>query len=164
MILSYFCPTKMMKIYTDGSANPNPGPGGFGVLVLDNEEFFVYNIYTERSSKTTNNKEELKAILYALKTYGVNIFNEEFADIPIVYSDSAYAINTYSDWMWRWANNDWKKSDNTTPENLDIIMEYYNLWCEGYRIDLQKVKGHSNNKGNIIADALAQGKLKEEFK
>ena len=154
----------MMKIYTDGSANPNPGPGGFGVLVLDNEEFFVYNIYTERSSKTTNNKEELKAILYALKTYGVNIFNEEFADIPIVYSDSAYAINTYSDWMWRWANNDWKKSDNTTPENLDIIMEYYNLWCEGYRIDLQKVKGHSNNKGNIIADALAQGKLKEEFK
>lgn len=148
-----------MKIYTDGSANPNPGPGGFGVLVLDNEEFFVYNIYTERSSKTTNNKEELKAILYALKTYGVNIFNEEFADIPIVYSDSAYAINTYSDWMWRWANNDWKKSDNTTPENLDIIMEYYNLWCEGYRIDLQKVKGHSNNKGNIIADALAQGKL-----
>lgn len=47
-----------MKIYTDGSANPNPGPGGFGVLVLDNEEFFVYNIYTERSSKTTNNKEE----------------------------------------------------------------------------------------------------------
>lgn len=148
-----------MKIYTDGSANPNPGPGGFGVLVLDNEEFFVYNIYTEKSSKTTNNKEELKAILYALKTYGVNIFNEEFADIPIVYSDSAYAINTYSDWMWRWANNDWKKSDNTTPENLDIIMEYYNLWCEGYRIDLQKVKGHSNNKGNIIADALAQGKL-----
>lgn len=153
-----------MKIYTDGSANPNPGPGGFGVLVLDNEEFFVYNIYTERSSKTTNNKEELKAILYALKTYGVNIFNEEFVEIPIVYSDSAYAINTYSDWMWRWANNDWKKSDNTTPENLDIIMEYYNLWCEGYRIDLQKVKGHSNNKGNIIADALAQGKLKEEFK
>ena len=149
-----------MKIYTDGSANPNPGPGGFGVLVLDNEEIFVYNIYTERSSKTTNNREELKAILYALKTYGANAFN---IDIPIVYSDSAYAINTYNDWMWRWANNDWKKSDNTTPENLDIIMEYYNLWCEGYRIDLQKVKGHSNNKGNIIADALAQGKLKEEF-
>ena len=151
-----------MKIYTDGSANPNPGPGGFGVLVLDNEEFFVYNIYTERSSKTTNNREELKAILYALKNYGTNIYSlsdKEFEYIPIVYSDSAYAINTYNDWMWRWAANDWKKADGFIPENLDIIMEYYNLWCEGYRIDLQKVKGHSNNKGNIIADALAQGKL-----
>ena len=151
-----------MKIYTDGSANPNPGPGGFGVLVLDNEEIFVYNIYTDRSAKTTNNREELKAILYALKNYGINIYSlsdKEFEYIPIVYSDSAYAINTYNDWMWRWAANNWKKADGFIPENLDIIMEYYNLWCEGYRIDLQKVKGHSNNKGNIIADALAQGKL-----
>ena len=119
-----------MKIYTDGSANPNPGPGGFGVLVLDNEEFFVYNIYTERSSKTTNNREELKAILYALKNYGTNIYSlsdKEFEYIPIVYSDSAYAINTYNDWMWRWAANDWKKADGFIPENLDIIMEYYNF-------------------------------------
>ena len=48
----------MMKIYTDGSAYPNPGPGGFGVLVLDNSENFVYNIYTESSEQTTNNREE----------------------------------------------------------------------------------------------------------
>lgn len=151
-----------MKIYTDGSANPNPGPGGFGVIVLDNQEKFVYNLYRESSENTTNNREELKAILYCLKKYGVNIFEKdkiEFIRIPIVYSDSAYAINTYNDWMWRWARNDWIKSDGAKAENLDIIQEYFDLWNQGYRIELRKVKGHSNVPGNILADRLAADKI-----
>lgn len=151
-----------MKIYTDGSANPNPGPGGFGVIVLDNQKKFVYNLYRESSENTTNNREELKAILYCLKKYGVNIFEEdkiEFIRIPIVYSDSAYAINTYNDWMWRWAQNDWIKSDGAKAENLDIIQEYFDLWNQGYRIELRKVKGHSNVPGNILADRLAADKI-----
>ena len=151
-----------MKIYTDGSANPNPGPGGFGVIVLDNQEKFVYNLYRESSENTTNNREELKAILYCLKKYGVNIFEKdkiEFIRIPIVYSDSAYAINTYNDWMWRWARNNWIKSDGAKAENLDIIQEYFDLWNQGYRIELRKVKGHSNVPGNILADRLAADKI-----
>lgn len=148
-----------MKIYTDGSANPNPGPGGFGVVVLDNTENFVYNLYRESSEKTTNNREELKAILYALKNYGATILDDEFIEIPIVYSDSAYAINTYNDWMWRWASNDWIKSDGVKAENLDIIQEYYDLWNQGFRIELKKVTGHSDVKGNILADRLAADKI-----
>ena len=152
-----------MKIYTDGSANPNPGPGGFGVVVLDNTENFVYNLYRESSEKTTNNREELKAILYALKTYGVKcygIVTDEFIQVPIVYSDSAYAINTYNDWMWRWAEDDWIKSDGAKPENLDIIQEYYDLWDkQGFRIELRKVTGHSDIEGNILADKLAADKI-----
>ena len=124
-------------IYTDGSANPNPGPGGFGVIVLDKSENFVYNLYREENKQTTNNQMELKAILYCLKNYGSKEEDEFLWNI--VYSDSAYAIN---------------------PENLDIIQEFYNLWQEGYRIHLVKVKGHSTNKGNILADALAAGKIK----
>ena len=153
---------KFYTIYTDGSANPNPGPGGFGVVVLDNTENFVYNLYRESSEKTTNNREELKAILYALKTYGVNIFDlseDEFIRVPIVYSDSAYAINTYNDWMWRWASNNWIKSDGAKAENLDIIQEYYDLWNQGFRIELKKVTGHSDVKGNILADRLAADKI-----
>ena len=99
MILSYCCLTKTMKIYTDGSANPNPGPGGFGVIVLDNEENFVYNLYRESSEKTTNNREELKAILYALKFYGVNIFDisqDTFINIPIVFSHPFAPVLTMS--------------------------------------------------------------------
>lgn len=148
-----------MKIYTDGSANPNPGPGGFGVVVLDNTENFVYNLYRESSEKTTNNREELKAILYALKNYGATILDDEFIEIPIVYSDSAYAINTYNDWMWKWASNDWIKSDGAKAENLDIIQEYYDLWNQGFRIELKKVTGHSDVKGNILADRLAADKI-----
>ena len=145
-------------IYTDGSANPNPGPGGFGVIVLDKSENFVYNLYREENKQTTNNQMELKAILYCLKNYGSKEEDEFLWNI--VYSDSAYAINTYTNWMFAWAQNSWVKSDGQIPENLDIIQEFYNLWQEGYRIHLVKVKGHSANKGNILADALAAGKIK----
>ena len=140
-----------MICYTDGSCSKNPGPGGYGVVVLDNNENFLYN-YSKRSEKTTNNREELKAILYCLIKFG----NEN----PIVFSDSAYAINTYTDWMFRWANNNWIKSDKKIPENLDLIQTYYDLWQKGYRITLKKVKGHSGNHWNEIADKLAKGELK----
>jgi len=145
-----------MKIYCDGSSSPNPGPGGFGVVVLDNSENFVYNLYRESSENTTNNREELKAILYTLKKYGIPSAEE---GVPIVYSDSAYAINTYRDWMWRWAENDWIKSNGAKAENLDIIKEYYDLWNQGHRIELRKVTGHSDNIGNILADKLAGNKI-----
>ena len=144
-------------IYCDGSANPNPGPGGFGVIVLDNTENFVYNLYRESSENTTNNRMELQAILYCLKNYGIKEEDEFLWNI--VYSDSAYAINTYTNWMFTWAQNSWVKSDGSLADNLDIIQEFYNLWMDGFRIKLEKVKGHSNSKGNILADALAAGKL-----
>mgnify|MGYP002865856990 CR=1 FL=1 len=146
-----------MKIYCDGSANPNPGPGGFGVIALDKSENLVYHIYRESSENTTNNREELKAILYCLEHFGV-ITEDEF-DLPIVYSDSAYAINTYTDWMFSWARNDWRKSDGQKAENLDLIQKYYDLYNEGYRISLVKVRGHSNNKWNEFADALAGNRV-----
>ena len=51
--------------------------------------------------------------------------------------------------------NNWKKSDKKTPENLNLITEYYSHFNKGYRINLQKVKGHSNNRFNELADKLA---------
>ena len=153
-----------MIIYTDGSAHPNPGPGGFGVIVLDNDEKiqYIYNKQFEKE-KVTNNQMELKAILYAFLNYGVNINTNEFTNnIPIVYSDSNYCVQTFNSWMFSWANNGWIKSDNKTPENLDLIKAYYNWYQKGYRIDLRKVKGHSNNKWNNLVDSLATGKIKPE--
>lgn len=148
-----------MKIYCDGSANPNPGPGGFGVIALDNEENLCYHIHRESSEKTTNNREELKAILYCLKNFGVLESESDFTLLPIVYSDSAYAINTYQTWMFTWAKNGWRNSKNEKAENLDIIQDYYDLYNQGYRIDLQKVRGHSGNRWNEFADGLASGKI-----
>lgn len=143
---------KILKIYTDGSAHPNPGPGGFGVVITENET--VINAYQEQKDYTTNNEMELQAILWVMKNYG-----NEFA-APDVYADSAYAINCLSKWMFNWASNGWVKSDGGKLENLEIIKEFYDLYQQGYRINLIKIKGHSGDRFNSMADGLATGKLK----
>ena len=154
-----------MIIYTDGSAHPNPGPGGFGVVVLDNNENLLYTYNKQfKEEKVTNNEMEIKAILYSFLNYGVNINNPLYGfnnyDIPTVYSDSNYCVQTFNTWMFNWAKNGWIKSDNKVPENLELIKAYYDWYQKGYRINLQKVKGHANNKWNNMADTLATGKMK----
>ena len=142
-----------MIIYTDGSAHPNPGPGGFGVVVCDDNNNII-TTYSKQTNHTTNNREEIKAILWSLLTYGKS--NEEV----IVYSDSNYCVQTFTNWMFGWARNGWVKSDKKIPENLDLIQAYYNALNEGYKINLKKVKGHAGNKYNELADGLATGKVK----
>lgn len=142
-----------MIIYTDGSAKINPGPGGFGVVVLDDNENLILT-HNEKSNYTTNNREELKAILWAFLKYGEPA---AAGNPPIVRSDSAYCVNTFTSWMFSWEQKGWKKSDNTKPENLDLIIPFFNYWQKGYRIDLQKVRGHANDKWNNLADKLATG-------
>ena len=149
-----------MKIFTDGSAYPNPGPGGFGVVVYDEEK--IIDCYAEREEETTNNRMELKAILYALKHYGVNINDNGFVTIPLVYSDSSYAVNSFLSWRLAWEMNGWKRSGGKEVENLDLIQEYTNLFNQGLRIDLRKIKGHFGINGNELADALASGRKKVE--
>ena len=152
-----------MIIYTDGSAHPNPGPGGFGVIVLDNDENLLYTYSRQFKESITNNQMEIKAILYAFLNYGVNINKEEFInDIPIVYSDSNYCVQTFNNWMFGWANKGWIKSDKKTPENLELIKAYYDWYQKGYRIELRKVKGHNGIKWNEIVDQLATGKISSE--
>ena len=142
---------RQLTIYVDGSAHPNPGPGGFGVVVIDGDNIIPYSRQTD--GPTTNNAEELKAILYTLLKYGTS------KPTPVVYTDSAYALNTLTTWMWSWKDNGWLKRDNRIPENLDLIKTYYEYWQKGYRIDLRKVEGHSGNIYNDLADLLATGKL-----
>ena len=149
-----------MIIYTDGSAHPNPGPGGFGVVVLDNNENLWYTYSKQFAGKVTNNEMELKAILYAFLNHGVKEENDWNNNIPIVYSDSNYCVQTFNDWMFRWARNNWIKSDKKIPENLDLIQAYYEWYQKGYRIDLRKVKGHAGQSGNELADKLATGEIK----
>lgn len=155
-----------MIIYTDGSCRKNgkeSNQGGFGVVVLDNNENLIYN-YSKSCENTTNNREEIKAILYSFFKYGVNINKEEFTnDIPIVYSDSNYCVQTFNQWMFNWAQNNWIKSDKKQPENLDLIQAYYDWYQKGYRIDLRKVKAHTGQKDfNYYADMLATGKMSSE--
>lgn len=151
-----------MILYTDGSCCGNGkavNKGGFGVVVLDDQQQLV-RTYGKQSENTTNNREELKAILYCMLNFGAKVNPNEFqTTIPIVYSDSAYCVNTFNEWMFNWAKNGWIKSDKKTPENLDLIQAYYDWYQKGYRIDLRKIKGHAGHQWNEMADALATGKL-----
>lgn len=156
-----------MIFYVDGACSGNGtdyATGGFGVVGLIDDVGAYY--YSEGTSQTTNNKEELKAILHVMKKFGVpeKVFEELPEDYyPIVYSDSSYAVNTLNDWMFSWADKGWKKSDNKTPENLELIKEYYNLFQKGFRIDLRKVKGHSGNYWNELVDAMAKSAKEKQI-
>lgn len=146
----------MKHIYTDGScrANGKENPvGGWGVVVLDDNKHPIHFEQLNEVHDTTNNRMEMSAIIYAMLMYGKD------AEAPIVYTDSAYAYNTFTNWMYNWEKRGWIKSDNKTPENLDIVKQYFNLEQKGYKIKLEKVKGHSTNEWNNMADELATGVL-----
>ena len=141
-----------MICYTDGSCQGNPGPGGFGVVVLDDNENLI-TTYSEQYDYTTNNKMELSAILWAFLKYGSK------NNTLTVYSDSAYCVNTLTNWMFSWEKNNWKKANNQSPENLDLIKPFFKHLQNGFFIDLRKIKGHAGDKWNELADQLATGKI-----
>ena len=136
-----------MVFYTDGSAHHNPGPGGFGVVTVD-PKGEVIETYAKHCDNTTNNAEEMKAILYA--AYRARLAGES----AVIYSDSAYAINTFTNWMYSWERNNWTKSDGKVPENLDLVKAFFDL-SKTMDINFIKVKGHKGNKYNELADKLA---------
>ena len=146
-----------MTIYTDGSCLGNPGPGGFGVIVVD-DNGIVIAAYTEREPKTTNNRMEMSAIIYALENYGAKD-GDFFA--PIVYSDSAYCVNSFTSWIKGWKANGWTRAGGKKLENLDLI-KIYDMLRQDYKIDLRKIKGHDGELYNELADALATERMTKE--
>ena len=147
--------------YTDGACSGNPGPGGFGVIELCTciretyssyiESYSLNYEYSERCEDTTNNREELKAILHVLKLAAAH--PEEGY---IIYSDSAYAVNSINDWIRGWAANGWVNSRKVTVENVDLMQEIYKyIDLDNYL--LRKIRGHDGELGNELADAAATG-------
>lgn len=143
-----------MIYYTDGSTHPtNPGPGGFGVVIVDDYNK-IYDTYSKQSeSITTNNAEEIKAILFAV-CHAIGIKETEVT----IYSDSSYAINSLSSWKNSWKKNGWLKSDGKVPENLDLIKAYDSVE-KFVNVKFIKVKAHNGNYYNELADKLARGEV-----
>lgn len=155
--------------YTDGACSGNPGPGGFGVIELSTclretygsyiESYSLNYEYAEYFDYVTNNQMELKAILHVLKLAAAH--PEEGY---IIYSDSAYAVNSINDWIRGWAANGWVNSRKVTVENVDLMQEIYKyIDLDNYL--LRKIRGHDGELGNELADAAATGnsKKKEEL-
>lgn len=140
----------MKVFYTDGACKGNPGPGGFGVICIEEDE--IKYSYSEQCQQTTNNREELKAILHVFQ---MAVENFRY-DSVLIYSDSAYCVNMLNDWIWNWANNNWKNSKKKEVENLDLVKQLYNyLNMEFFPCQVMKVSGHSGDVANELADALA---------
>lgn len=141
----------MINIYTDGACAGNPGKGGYGVVASRNEEvIYTYASYCE--DITTNNREELKAILHALFLTQTKFRNEQC----VIYSDSAYCVNIFNEWIKNWARNNWMNSKKKIIENDDLVKEMYKyteLDFPNFRV--AKVPGHAGVLENEIADALA---------
>lgn len=143
----------MIEIYTDGSARDNGkenSNGGFGVVAIkDNTILFYERAYCEN---TTNNAEELKAIIFACSLARTLYYNEQC----IIYTDSSYCEQICNNWIYQWAKNNWKRNGNKNIKNLELIKDLYKyLNIEFFNCQIKKCNGHSGIVGNELADALA---------
>ena len=132
-------------IYTDGACSGNPGPGGWGAVIFD-EEKKQHNI-SGKVKDTTNNRMELLAPIMALK----KIKSE--SDV-VIFTDSTYVKNGITEWIKKWETNGWKNSNRKPVKNKDLWVQLNGL-CQKNKIVWKWVKGHSNNKYNNLADELA---------
>lgn len=148
----------MKKIfYTDGSSKGNPGPGGYGVVEYDIKSNIIFYIYSEYFKNVTNNQMELKAILHVIKLAAADKENSY-----LVYSDSAYAVNSINNWIYDWARNGWVNSKKKPVENLDLMQEIYKyVEFPMKNVTLKKIDGHKGILGNELADAFATNNKKK---
>lgn len=133
-----------ISIFTDGSSRGNPGPGGWGAIILN--EGNVKEI-GGRENMTTNNRMELMACIKSLE----NILTS--ASI-IVYSDSQYVIKGMTEWIQGWQNKNWKNSQKKDVMNRDLWERMLEV-SEGKNIEWKYVKGHAENPGNNRCDEIA---------
>jgi len=132
-------------IYTDGACSGNPGPGGWGAVIL-NEEKNEINISGKELS-TTNNRMELTAPIMALRKV-------KKASRITIYTDSTYLKNGITTWIKNWEKNGWMSKNKKPVKNKDLWVTLNKLSKEQV-IDWKWIKAHVGNKYNEIADKLA---------
>ncbi len=129
----------MRTLWTDGSASPNPGPGGYAVIE-DGKP-----VALGRDKKTTNIRMEGSALIAAM-----DLAKDEDVEI---HTDSEFWINVLTKWAPGWAAHDWRKSKGEI-KNLDIVKEAYRKYQKG-NTKLVWVRGHVGTEMNELADAWA---------
>lgn len=144
--------TKKVVIYTDGGCEPNPGAGGYGVVLL-------YGKHRKELSGgyrlTTNNRMELLAVIK-----GLEALKEPCA--VNVYSDSEYVVKAMTEgWVERWKAKGWRRKKNEMAANHDLWKLLDSL-CQKHQVDFTWVKGHANITENERCDTLAMQALKSD--
>lgn len=142
---------KEVTIYTDGACSGNPGPGGWGAIL-------IYRAQKKELSgfepDTTNNRMELKAVIEAVRAL------KSACSIKI-HTDSAYVCNAFhQNWLNNWKSNGWKTSSKRDVENQDLWRELLDA-LQTHSYAFVKVKGHSDNPLNNRCDELARLAIKQ---
>jgi ribonuclease HI len=142
---------KKVEIYTDGACSGNPGPGGWGaVLVYNSKEKEL----SGADKSTTNNRMELTAVIEALKAL------KEPCDV-VLTTDSKYVCDAITKgWVYSWQKNNWKKSDKKPALNVDL-WELLLPLLKIHNVEFVWVKGHNGHKYNERCDELAVNEYKK---
>ncbi|MEM1171848.1 MAG: ribonuclease HI [Cyanobacteria bacterium P01_H01_bin.35] len=135
-----------ITIYTDGACSGNPGPGGYGIVLLsagkERQEF------SGGYKLTTNNRMELMAAIVGLEQL-------EFPSIVTLYTDSKYIVDAVTKgWAKRWRTNGWKRNKKDKAMNPDLWGKLLDL-CDKHEVEFSWVRGHSGNIENECCDKLA---------
>jgi len=132
-------------LYTDGACSGNPGPGGWGTLLIWNGK---EKVLSGGHPDSTNNRMEMQAVIEGLKALNRKCHVK-------VHSDSALIINAFTKrWVKNWQKNGWKKADKKPVENRELWEEMIH-YVNQHEVSWIKVKGHSDNELNNRVDQLA---------
>lgn len=140
---------KILEIYTDGSSLGNPGPGGWGVIAVNDNK--IIKEIGGGEKMTTNNKMELEGAIQALRY----LVKSDFTRCEI-HVDSNYVLNGVTSWIHGWEKNGWKTANKKPVLNQELWKELVSLDRElKGRIYWNKVKGHSGHEYNDRVDEIA---------
>ena len=141
---------KKVTLYTDGACSGNPGPGGWGVVLLYGEH---KKELSGGERETTNNRMELTAVIEGLRALKMKCSVD-------IFSDSAYTVNGFlQGWVQGWERSGWKKADRKPVLNADLWQELVHLVRE-HDVRFHKVKGHADNELNNRCDELARAAIR----
>ena len=143
--------------YTDGACSGNPGPGGWGVLLIarNGDEILKETPLSGGAPETTNNRMELQAAIEALEAL------HKPAEITVI-TDSAYVKDGITKWLFGWKRNGWKTSQKKPVKNAELWQRLDDAQAR-HRVTWEWVKGHAGHPENERADALARAGM-EPFK
>lgn len=135
---------KKVTIYTDGACSGNPGPGGWGALLIYGKKEMELSGH---EADTTNNRMEMMAVLKALKTL------KEPCKVHI-FTDSQYVLKGMTEWVSGWQLRGWKNAEKKPVKNVDLWLELIAA-AKPHSIEWTWVKGHAGDANNERVDALA---------
>lgn len=144
-VLRRFTAGPQSGIFTDGGARPNPGPGGWGMVWVEDGK--IIEARHGHESNTTNNRMELTALIEAFRLAPADKALE-------IFSDSELCVNTINQWAASWERNGWRRKSGAI-KNLELVQELYALSKQKPLLKLKWIKAHNGWLWNEYADSLA---------